>query len=275
MFDIDAIDPKFIDVDLALEADRLGIPTGDCGTRAFGDPAPCYEDVVDVYPESDWKELSNLAQVEKASLAWLIVWVLNQQNEGSCVGNAFTQGLMTLIAKVFGKDLAIQLSAISCYKQIGSSPNSGAMVDDGLEAIQNVGILPLDTGENRARFKHVMPATGFRTPWPDGWKETAANFKVAEAHVVRSVPGLITALLKGHPVVVGRAGHSILYLDVIYKGNELFVLYVNSWGNWGAAAGTLESGFGLDSLRLIRSSAGWAAALRTPVVPSFMLPPAA
>lgn len=273
MLDLDKVDPRFIDTDLAYEAAQLNIPMGNNGMGFCAGPS--YEDSVDLIPEADWKELANLAQTTQTSLDFFVVQVLNQKNEGSCVGNAFTQGEQVLFVKAFGKEFFIPLSAISCYKQIGSSPNSGAMVGDGKEAVETVGILPLDTPENRQRFKHVMPATGFRTPFPDGWKETAACFKVTETHVVNSVPGLVTALLKGHPVVVGRAGHSILYLSVIFKGNEMFVLYVNSWGSWGTGAGGLSSGFGVDSMRNIRSSAGYAVALRTPVVPSFMLPPVA
>lgn len=272
MLDIDQIDSQYIDTDLGVEGKLLGIPPGNLGLGTFA--APFYEDAVELIDEKDWKELADLAQKNKTALSWLIQWVLSQLSEGSCVGNAFTQGGQALLAKVFGKEFAVQLSAISCYKQIGRSPGSGAMVSDGLEAVQQVGILPLNTDENKQRFKHTMPATGFYTPFPDGWKETAAMFKVTEAHVVRSVPGLVTALLKGHPVVVGRSGHSILYLDVIFKGNEMFVVYVNSWGKWGFAAGNLSYGFGLDSIRSIRSSAGWAAALRTPVVPTFQLPTA-
>ncbi len=267
-FDLDSVDAQFIDTDLGFEARNLGIPAGNIGLGTFS--TPFYEDVVEVIPESQWKELADLAQTSNTSLAWLIVWILNQGQEGSCVGNAFTQALQVLWAKTFGKDLAVQLSAISIYKQIGSSPNSGAMVSDGYDAIKDVGILPLNTEANKARFKHTMPPTGFRTPFPDGYKETASSFRCNEGHVVRSVAGLVTALLKREPVIVGRAGHSICYLDVIFKGNEMFVVYANSWGNWGTGAGGLSVGFGVDSMRNIRSSAGWAAVLRTPIIPDFM-----
>lgn len=270
MPDIDKIDPRFIDTDLGYEAKSLGIPPGNLGIGSFA--APFYEDAVDLIAESQWKELADLAQATKTSLAWLIVWILNQRSEGSCVGFAFTQGVQALMAKVFGKEFAVHMSGVSTYKQIGSSPNSGAMVSDGQEAVMTTGLLPLDTPENRTRFKHVFPENGFRTPFPDGWKETAANFRVTESHVVRSVPGLVTALLKGHPVIVGRSGHSICYLDIIFKGNDMFAVYVNSWGQWGFGAGGHDYGFGLDSIRSIRSAAGWAAALRTPVVPTFQLP---
>lgn len=272
MFDIEAVNPQFIDCDLAVEAERLGIPKGDCGLPRFANFGASYEDAVTLIDEDRWKPLADEGQADQSTLAWLIRWILNQRNEGSCVGNAFTQAIQVLLAKVFGKDRAIQMSAISAYKQIGRSPNSGANVGDGLDAVQNIGILPLDTPENRQRFKHVMPATGFYTPWPDGWKETAANFRVTEAHVIQSVKGLVSALLNRHPVVVGRDGHSIVYLDIVFKGNSMYALYANSWGDWGSGAGGLPSGFGLDSLRTIQSSASWCCALRTLTVPSFMLP---
>lgn len=261
---------QFIDVDLAEEADVLGFIKGDNGAPTFGDPGPFAEDTSELIPESRWKELADAAQAQKTASSWLVNWVLNQRNEGSCVGFAFTQGDQVLQAKAFGRENATHMSGVSTYKQIGSSPNSGAMVSDGQEAVMTTGILPLRTPENQAKFKHTFPENGFRTPFPDGWKETAANFRINESHVIRSIAGLVTALLKREPVIVGRSGHSICYLDVIYKGNDLYVKYVNSWGSWGGEGGEHSTGFGLDSLRMIRSSASWAAVLRTPVVPSFI-----
>lgn len=265
------IDPSVVDIDLGEEAKRLGFVPGQLEGELFSSQ-PFYEDVVNVIPEAEWRPLSELAK-QAGGNASLIQWILNQLREGSCVGNAFTQGVQFLITKVFGPAASIELSAISAYKQIGRSPNSGAMVGDGMEAVMNVGVLPLDTPANRMRFKHVMPATGFYTPWPDGWKETAKLFRAIECHVVRSVAGLVTALLNGHPVVVGRSGHSILYLDIIFDGANMFALYVNSWGKWGIAAGNLAHGFGLDSIRMIRSSAGYAVAMRAPTKPDFLTSP--
>lgn len=176
----------------------------------------------------------------------------------NCVANACAQAHEIIQAKQSGKENVIPLSAISLYKRIGSSAQSGAMVSDGLDEMASRGILPLDTPENRAQFGLAcMPATGFRTKYPENWEATAKQFTADEWFIVDNVAELITALLNQHPVVVGRSGHSICYCDPVYKDGSLLVKYANSWGNWG------ESGFGYDSLRMIRSSASWAFALRS------------
>ncbi len=187
----------------------------------------------------------------------LILWILNQLNEGSCVGNATVQAVMVKLCQLFGPEFVVRLSAISLYKQIGRSANSGAMVSDAMDAINEVGILPLDTPENRAKFgDHVMPATGFSKRFPDGWKETAKRFRGVEFNVINSVEGIYTATCSGHPVVVGRQGHSIVYLRPTMRNGKLCMKYANSWGDWG------DKGFGYDSESQIRQSASWAFAIR-------------
>jgi hypothetical protein len=181
----------------------------------------------------------------------------------SCVANATSQSNEITQALQFGKENVVHLSAISLYKRIGSSPSSGASVDDGLEEMKERGILPLDDEANKARFKHTMPNTGFRTAYPDGWEDTAKMFKVQEWLVVDRVAELVSRLLDGKPVVVGRSGHSICYCDVVYKDGALCVKYVNSWGDWG------ENGYGYDTMGKIKSSAGWAFAPVSVVVPTF------
>lgn len=205
--------------------------------------------------------MANAIQVAGGGCSQLVSRIYNQGNEGSCVANACSQAHEIIQAKQFGKANVVPLSAISLYKRIGRSPNSGAMVSDGLDEMSERGVLPLDTPENRTKFgAAVMPNTGFRTPYPTGWEATAKKFAGTEWFILESVNELVSALLLQMPVVVGRSGHSIAYCDVVYQGSDLMVKYANSWGNWG------ENGFGYDSMRLIRSSASWAFALRSVTV---------
>ena len=252
-----AINPYLIDYD--FPADPL-YTYGDLGVAAFSGVArSLYADEAPVYPEKDWPDLVRLAN---GGCSKLVTRIYDQKNEGSCVANACSQAHEIIQAYQFGRDLVTHLSAISLYKRIGRSANSGAMVSDGLDEMAEKGVLPLDNPENRAKYgAHVMPNTGFRTAYPAGWEATAARFKAHEWLIVDSVNELISALLNQHPVVVGRSGHSICYCDPVYQGSSLLVKYVNSWGDWG------EQGFGYDSSRLIRSSASWAFALRSVVIP--------
>jgi hypothetical protein len=253
--------PKLIDVDFPSQPQFV---FGDLGCSPFRESEAfrtCYADVAPVYPQSQWPELAEAAK--DSSLSKLVTRIYNQGNEGSCVANACSQAHEIVQAIQFGPANVVHLSAMSLYQRIGRSPNSGAMVSDGLEEMAERGILPLDTPENRVKFGDaVMPNTGWRNPKPANWEATAKNFRAVEWLIVDSVEELISALFNQHPVVVGRSGHSIVYCDPVYDGSSLLVRYCNSWG---ASFG--EQGFGYDSLRLIRSSASWAFALRSVVVP--------
>lgn len=259
------IKPAFIDVDFTQET-RFG--RGDLGMRAIdAQRFASYADEAPVYPESQWREMADAIQKAGGGCSALVTRIYNQKQEASCVANATSQSHEITQAKQFGKDRVVHLSAISLYKRIGRSPSSGAMVSDGLEEMAERGILPLDDEANRARFGQcVMPNTGFSTKYPANWEQTAANFRVHEWLVLNSVAELISALLNQQPVVVGRSGHSICYCDAIYEDGKLLVKYANSWsGDWG------EEGFGYDSLKLIKSSANWAFAPRSVVVPTFQV----
>lgn len=267
--DTNTIDPQFVDVDFRKFPEYLPGDLRPANMAELCASMPEFEAAAPLIPSNQWKEIADETQAKKLGLEFLIRWVLNQGREGSCVGNATIAMVMMILAKQFGKAFTTALSAISLYKRIGRSPSSGAMVSDALNEAKSRGILPLDTPENRAKFGNaVMPATGFHAPFPADWEKTAANFKIDEFFVVRSYEGLISALLSGNPVVVGRQGHSICYVGVVYVNGKQYVLYVNSWGKWGMAAGLHPSGFGLDSVSQIRQSAGWAFTARSIVVPA-------
>ncbi|GIV52443.1 MAG: hypothetical protein KatS3mg038_2964 [Candidatus Kapaibacterium sp.] len=79
----------------------------------------------------------------------------------------------------------------------------------------------------------------------------------------RSVAAVVSALLRGHPVIVGRDGHAICYVRPTYRRGALSVIYANSWGQWGVGVGPWEYGFGLDSARQLERASTWAVAVRT------------
>jgi len=69
-------------------------------------------------------------------------------------------------------------------------------------------------------------------------------------------------------VVVGRAGHSILYTRPVWSKNQWWIKYVNSWGQeWGEGFDEFSGGWGFDSMRLIMESASWAFTCRTILAP--------
>lgn len=258
------IDDEFVDVDFTKD-ERFVF--GDLGRNPSKLMCAAADDEVPLIPESQWRSEAETLDGMGGGLDRLVVNIFDQGSEGSCVGNATTQCHQVMQAAQFGKANVVKLSAISLYKRIGSSPNSGAMVDDALDEVAARGILPLDTPENRAKFgSMVMPPRGYFTPMPVGWENIAKQFRSDEKLIIRSEAALFSCLFRGFPIVVGRAGHSILYLRPVWSGGQWLIKYVNSWTpQWG------EAGFGYDSARLFRESANWAFAVRSIVVPGGML----
>lgn len=260
------IDDRFVDVDFTQEQPYV---FGDLGCRLFGDPEASYEDRFGTLSEREIDEEIEKIDAAGGGAERLVTRIYNQQNEGSCTANAVGQAAEIVQAKQFGKENVVHLSAISLYKRIGSSPNSGSTISDGWAELNRRGILPLDTPENRQRFgEHVMPNVGFRTRFPDGWESTAILFAGVEATIIRSTAGLYTALCRQEPVVVGRQGHAICYVRPMRRNGRRMVAYANSWGNWGQGLGDHSSGFGFDTEGQIRQAASWAFALRSVRVPT-------
>lgn len=273
------IDPRFVDVDFEEEAKRLQIGTGDLSPSdmRMADYAKsqglfaAYGDEFEI--QSEPERTKRIEQMdEEGGLERLVRWILNQRNEGSCVGHAWTQAHMVKLAAQIGEANIVNLSATAAYKQIGSSPNSGANIDDALECGEVVGILPLDTPENRQRFgEFVMPPNGFRTPWPTGnWKPVAAQFRIVKRLIIRNVAEMEQAGINGHPVVVGRSGHSICYLRPSKRSGR-GEIYANSWGPWGFGLAGHPAGFGFDSAGMVAASARYAWALVAVTTPDYYL----
>ena len=265
MADSIIVDPKFLNIDFSKQPEftQGDLTQGRFGSELFGN-IPNFAEAVPELGDRDIEAYIERISHEKMGLEWLVKYVLNQGREGSCVGNGVIAGTQVIQAKEFGLDDVTPLSAISLYQLIGRSANSGAMVDDGLETMQKVGAIPLDTPENREKYGNiVMPPTGFRSSRPEGWEKVAKWFRIGEFYVVKTVNSLMTALIYGFPVIVGREGHCICYLTPLLVNGKWAVLYVNSWGEWGMSAGLHDAGFGVDTISQVKKSARYAFAIRS------------
>ena len=264
------IPSRFVDLDLTKDAHYVLGDTTPCTAGGFDlftlPGALFYEENLPLYPESDWPQLVEQMDANGGTgLDRLVTKIKNQKQEGSCVGNCWSQMCEILQAMQFGLENVVLTSAMSLYRQIGSSAQSGANIDDARVAMRDVGILPADNDANKARGFVTHPDTGWSVRLPENWQAFAANLRITENYIVRSVQGLVSALINGHPVGVGRAGHSICYCRPVYDGRNLLVRYANSWGgDWS------DAGFGYDSLWYIQSSAGYAIAARSLTVPQWM-----
>lgn len=210
-----------------------------------------FEAAIDTIPRSEW---SGIITSKPPSLRDDVVKIKNQRSEGSCTSNAATQGWETIHTESLGKDVWVELSPISVYKRVARSAQSGSTVGDNVREMRDVGALPTHAEKSKLQRMglnpdHTMPETGFGTPMPRGWQETAKYFRISEYFDIESIEGFFTALLRGFCVHYGRAGHSILGVEAKQQGNTFYVCYANSWApSWG------ENGFGYDSESFIRSS---------------------
>lgn len=244
---------RLIDVDFDASPNATGcLPRSD----RLGASFPVFEDdpTIDLIPRSDWDRLIELS--EEHPLDSQVQRIMDQGQEGSCASNASAQCMEVLFHLAFGTDGYVPLSAMSLYKRVASGPNSGSTIDGNLRELQRRGILPLSTPENRAKYKATMPHTGWSTPMPNNWEETAALFKAVEWFDVASFDGLATALFLGCPVCYGRTGHAICGVRMIKQSGGYVIRYANSWGNWG------DNGYGYDTesavSRAISSYGAWA-----------------
>jgi hypothetical protein len=214
---------------------------GDCLPRddAPGDMFAVFEDSsVDLIPRSEWKAAAK-AIVQQESLVRMIK---NQGQEGSCASNATAQAMEMVYNRQRGIEGWVELSAMSLYKRVGRSSQSGSTIGSNLREVRDIGILPSNSDRNKRVFKHTFPPRGWNNQYPSGWKYTANMFRVTEWFDITSFDGFVTALLMGFPVVYGRAGHAICGVRPEYRYGKWHIRYANSWDDdWG------DEGFGWDS----------------------------
>jgi len=250
---VSQINTDVLDVDFAKCPE---FTFGDAGVRrAFGPSS--FEQRFGVLSEQEIEQAIDAQEANGGALDLLVSRIYDQGQEGACASNATCQAHEIVQAKQRGIKNVVHLSAISLYKRVRLS-GGGSFIDDNWEELQQRGVLPLDTPENRDRFDALMPNTGRQKPFPPNWEATARRLAGLEATPIQTTPGLLTALVTQHPCVVGRDGHAICYTRIMRHSGRKVAKYANSWSErWG------EAGFGYDSESKIRSAARWAFALRS------------
>lgn len=264
------IPAEFTDVDFTKFPQYVAGDNGMAALRGYKQFELEYADVV--LTEAEMRAAIEKLEADNTGSEWLVKEIKNQRNEGSCVGNMGTGGLQLISAQQVGVENTPVLSAMSVYRNIGSSPNSGAMVSDCLDFISEFGALPQDTPENVAQFGADVctPATGWSTigrqnTWSAKRNQVAGQFRLLEWTVFRTYEGVISALLNGWFVGVGRAGHSIILVRPAIRNGSIGAVYANSWStDFGFAAGNMPGGFGFDS-KSVASNYGWAFGMRAMV----------
>jgi hypothetical protein len=252
------IDDRFIDVDFSKQPEFV---PGDLGLGDSATFCGYFEDSEEIYDDARIDREIELLDAAGGGADQLVTRIYDQGREGACVANAFGQASEVIQALQHGRDRVVPLSAMSLYKRIGRSASSGAMVSDGIKEMLANGILPLDTPKNRELFAAVMANTGWSNPFPPNWKDTAKLFRVDEYQIARTTRGMLTALCKQFPAVIGRERHSICYLRPMRRNGRRVVKYANSWHErWG------DRGFGYDTESQFNQSAKYAVIVRTKII---------
>jgi len=244
------IDSRWIDVDFRDHP----LDVGDGWLEQTGDEmmamTPEVEPFSTVFPQhmvprSQWRERILAISSKTRSLRGPRD---SQSNEGSCVGFAWKNCLANTIIQRFGRRNWVDLSGVSLYKRIGRTASSGAFIPDGMREISGNGILPVNSAENRNRYQHTHPRTGFSTRLPSGWEATGRLFRATRVATCRGIDEIVSAIISLFGGVVGRLRHAINYEGLVVRGSpttgDILIRYHNSWGpTWS------DEGFGYDTLR--------------------------
>lgn len=236
-------DDRWLDLDFDKQPEFTFGDLGAPDEGLFGS----YEDKYGVLSDAEIREAVEKADAEGGMMEGLTTRTHNQKQEGSCTCNAL--GLLHEIIQCeqSGDDSVIDVSPISLYKRVARSASSGSNIGEAAGELKSRGILPLDNAENKARFDHTMPHTGFSTPFPKGWEETAIKLAIDEYTVVKTPEGFRSALVRRDPCVGGRDGHAICYVRLMWENGRWVYKYKNSWGKWGDVFGVDDYGYGYDS----------------------------
>lgn len=148
---------------------------------------------------------------------------------------------------------SVWFSPISVYAQANPRQWGGANIQTVIGIAIDRGILPSTIQPKDYQFKHTMVTTcgghsgtnqedgswpgwsssDFRRhpdEWPDRqWRETAINFRPLECVNPRSTSQVVSLLLNGCPVGVGRSGHAVTYACIKRDRGRLYYGYPDSY----------------------------------------------
>ncbi|MBU2048630.1 MAG: hypothetical protein KKH61_06600 [Gammaproteobacteria bacterium] len=215
-----------------------------------GEVWPLLRDAVPLVPKSEWE--ARLAQAP--NLASHVRKIKDQDGVGSCAANAASTTVE--IARDAAGLPFVELSAASLYKQVNGGRDQGSAIDDNLEALKSVGVVPVGFwgGENNWRQRE-----------PTGFAQEAKKFRVLEWFDLPDFDSFISALFLGFPVCYGvfweGGGHAICAVKPIKDASGWGCRFANSWGDWG------EAGFGTmyepQISRGIRAFGAWCTRVAT------------
>jgi hypothetical protein len=168
---------------------------------------------------------------------------------------------------------SVWLSPLSIYAEANPGIRGGAGCQQVLNIACRRGFLPEKIQPAAYGFKHDLIGTtgegnnnqssGKWVPlggFPSGWQETAAHFKPEEVVITRSFEEVVSLILHGYCVEVGRSGHAIPY--AFWNVESEAMGYVDSYNviRW-------------DSKRTVQGCSNGAFAIKTMPIPQDWLKP--
>lgn len=287
------VDPSLVDVTLLEDGypDNLAAEdTRDALMSAVGDGARDMPDALRV-PKSEWADRAHDNDTNKTWPLNYIDRFTNQNPTHECTCHSLSKGFeaarnrargVQYMGPIAGQRLpasadfgSVWVSPLSVYSEANPRQWGGASCRGVLEIAVKRGFLPETVQPREYGFKHAIQGTTGKgginqahgdwlplSRFPEGWKETAANFKVLEVIFPDSWEDIVSLVLNGYVVNVGRNGHAIPYTH--WNEKDQLLGYTDSYDiiRW-------------DSVRTIKSAVGGASAIATVTTPDDWLKPAA
>lgn len=281
-----AIDPSLLDVVMdehdGYPADLAAEDTYDALWEACGSASR-------EFPKEYWVEPSQWAEVSAyndANKLWPIDFVnrfTNQSPTHECVCHALTKVAecawnratalvigppvpkQPLVPRQFG--YSVWFSALSIYSEANPRKWGGSNTRNALQIATKRGFLPDKLQPRKYNFKHSLAGTNGKgcitqssgdwvpvSKFPEGWEETAINFRPLEVIFPETWEQIVCLVLNGIAVGVGRSGHSIPYMR--WVNDDEAMEYPDSY-----------EVFRYDSKRMVKSAVGGAYAIVNMTVP--------
>jgi len=224
--------------------------------------------------QQNWKDI---AELNDKYHTWPEDWrnrFTNQTPTHECTCHALVQNMEIAWNRQRGaKKDAVWFSPLSVYAEANPRRWGGSTMQYTLSIAAQRGILPEHDGPDangqkakgfqKDKFEHTMWQTsGNAGEWvslsrfPTGWKQTARHFKPLEIINVSSWEQHVCLILQGICVSNGRAGHAIPHVKIIWRGNDIYSMYSDSYDV-----------HRYDSLRYIKMGVGGAYAIVTTTTP--------
>lgn len=206
------------------------------------------------FPDKYWiepREWQDFAAENDTLQVWPENWrnrFTHQGNSHECTCHALVQNMeIAWNRQSSTKKNAVWLSPLSVYAEANPRRWGGSSMQYTLGIAIDRGILPSENGPSgidtqTELYKHYLNETAGHTredraggswktlrQFPEDWEDTARHFRPIEVINPRSWEEIICLLLRGIAVSVGRNGHAIPYVQVVWEGRNIYAKYSDSY----------------------------------------------